>query len=150
MDTVEWFKYRWDQLGDISELLKAAAPRYTDPNDYLKELILGEEDKDLADKRLTILENLVIQDRESKMALLTEKGKRIAKQYLQDTDYTQLSDYPCSQNKRKKFRAYRMYLREVLNEHPALNLQEVYSLEEWEKWTDMNRNNPGLQLFTVY
>ena len=150
MDTIEWFKYRWDQLGDISELLKVAAPRFTDPNVYLKELILEEDDQELADKRLRILENLVIQDEEKKLEIDLKKGRLLAKQYLSETDYTQLSDYPCSQDKRKEYRAYRKYLRGVLDKHPSLDLMNVYSLKDWMKWCSDNRNNPALQLFTVY
>lgn len=131
-----WFKKRWDKMGDaaLTEVLKVAAPKYTDPNIYFEELILNEEDENIADKRLTVLENLILQDNASKMEVEMERLRIERNDMLYKTDFSQLADVPLSNVEKKEYRQYRKYLRElpVLIKREQVLQFKVLSFTEWK------------------
>lgn len=137
MDKKDWFKKRWERLGDISELLKVAAPQYTNPHKYYEDLIENEENDEIADKRLKVLESLVIVDEEEKLELELERLRVERDIALRQTDYTQLPDVPLASSIKQQYRAYRKYLRELprLVKNKQLEIG-VVSFEDWCEWME--------------
>lgn len=135
MDRKHWFKTRWDRMGEeaLRDVLKVASPQYVDPEIYFEELILEEEDETIADKRLTVLENLILQDKASKMEVEMERVRLERNRMLQLTDFSQLADVPLSNEEKKKYRQYRRYLRELpkLIEREQVLEFKVLSYTEW-------------------
>lgn len=135
MDRKHWFKTRWDRMGEgaLRDVLKVASPKYTDPEIYFEELIFNEEDENLADKRLTVLENLILQDNASKMEVEMERVRLERNRMLQLTDFSQLADVPLSNEEKKKYRQYRRYLRELpkLIEREQVLQFKVLTYQEW-------------------
>lgn len=136
IDKKNWFKIRWDRMGvdALREVLKVAAPKYTDPEIYFEELILEEENETIADKRLTVLENLILQDKSSKMEVEMERVRLERNRMLQLTDFSQLADVPLSNEEKKLYRQYRKYLRELplLIEREQVLKFEVLTFEQWK------------------
>lgn len=135
MEKEDWFKKRWKRLGDVSELLKVAAPQYKEPHKYFKELILEEENTELADRRLKVLESLVIIDKEAQLEIELERLRVERDEALRKTDYTQLPDVPMASSKKQEWRAFRQYLRDLpkLVQNKQLEIG-VVSFEEWLDW----------------
>lgn len=127
---------RWNNLGEkaIAEALVVAAPKYS-PERYLKELILEEENEHLANKRLSVLESILIKDEEEQVEIKINQLKPLRDQYLRDTDHSQLADAPYSSEEKKLYRRYRHYLRElplvIRNGHSKG--YEVVSFKEWKE-----------------
>ena len=137
MDKKEWFISRWKALGDMEDVLAVAAPAYKEPKQYLKELILEEENETLADKRLTVLENIVKINFEEVLKIKLKRLRFDRDSQLRETDYTQLGDSPISNENKKMYREYRLYLRELpfYVESNRIRLEEAkVTLLEWSKW----------------
>lgn len=132
----DWFKKRWGRMAieSLEEALKVAAPQYKDPTVFFKELVLEEENEDLADKRLTVLENLILQDVSSKMEVELERLRLERNDMLYKTDFSQLADVPLDGNEKKSYRQYRRYLRElpILIERKQVLKFEVLTYEQWK------------------
>ena len=136
-DKKEWFKKRWSRMAieSLEESLKVAAPQYKDPTVFFKELVLEEENEDLADKRLSVLENLILQDKASKKEVEMERVRLERNRMLHMTDFSQLADVPLSNDEKKSYRQYRRYLRElpVLIERDQVLDFKVLTYEEWKR-----------------
>ena len=132
----DWFKKRWDNLGEESlrEILKVAAPRFKDPDVYLQELILDEENEKIADKRLCVLEGLLQQSKASKMEVELERVRIERDRMLALSDFSQLPDVPLTNGEKKAYRQYRRYLRElpVLIERGQVTEFKVMDFKAWE------------------
>lgn len=127
MTNKEALKKRWDSLNITTEVLKAAAPQYQDPKVYFEELILKEKNYDLASKRITILETLLIQDKEQLLEIEIDKIRVKRDELLRLSDFSQLPDAPFSSEKKKQYREYRQYLRDLpsLHRHQQLTAGPV-------------------------
>lgn len=68
---------------------------------------------------------------ESKEGFEDMRSKRLEK--LLESDWTQIADVAMPQDKRKQYRAYRQYLRDLpsLHNEESILSAEVYSYEEW-------------------
>lgn len=136
IDRKHWFKKRWDRMGEeaLRDVLKVASPNYKDPSVYFKELIQDEEDESIADKRLSVLEGLILQDVASKMEVELERLRLERNNMLYKTDFSQLADVPLDGNEKKSYRQYRRYLRElpVLIERKQVLKFEVLTYEKWK------------------
>lgn len=141
MDT---FRERFDALGDIEELLSVAAPQYRSPEAYYEDLIANEKDKNLAEKRLRVLEDLLARTDEEKAEKALERLRRERNQILKDTDWTQLPDVPLDATQRKFYRKYREYLR-VLPEKVKVLGDRLLTYEEWLRWIETVRHTPGYE-----
>lgn len=135
MNKKDWFKKRWDKMGDaaLTEVLKVASPHYTNPDVYFEELVLNEENENIADKRLSVLENLILQDNASKMEVEMERVRLDRNRMLHMTDFSQLADVPLNNEEKKLYRQYRRYLRELpkLIEREQVLKFEVLTFDQW-------------------
>jgi len=147
LDTAEWTK-RFEALDDIEELLVTAAPQYQ-PYEYFKKYILEEEDKKLAEKRLKLLENLSISCEEDKLKLELRRLREDRDVLLKETDWTQLADNPLDSNKRKEYRKYREYLRNLPEDIKKGKLErKLMEFDGWKKWVESVRHIPGYESYT--
>lgn len=148
MDTKEWFKDRWEKLGDLTELLKVVSPKYRDPEVYLKELILDEEDEDLADRRLKALEMQSKVNEEQKIEIELQRLRLNRNKILLSTDWTQLPDSPFTSEQKHYYRKYREYLRNLPRDIIEERLPMVLmNFEEWNKWIKSVRNRPEYKTY---
>lgn len=136
MDKKKWFERRWAKLGNssLTEALKVAAPQYTDPDVFFKELVLDEENESIADKRLTVLEDILNKDKTSKMEVELERVRIERDRLLVISDFSQLADVPLTNDEKKLYRQYRKYLRElpVLIERGQVIEYIAMTFNEWE------------------
>ena len=147
MDNTEW-ELRFKALGDIEGLLKVAAPQYRSPQDYFTELIINEEDKNIADKRLKVLEDLSAKSEEDKLKLELERVVRKRDKVLQESDWTQLADAPLDNVSKRKFRAFRHYLRDLpKNVLSGKNESKCMKYSEWCIWIETVRHTPGYEQY---
>lgn len=119
-----WEKRFWD-IENLEDTLSVASPQYRDPQKYLDNLILGEDNPELAEKRLKLLEDFGAMSKEKTKRLERERAEReykaklkelriLRNDFLLKTDWTQsVTDSPLSQEERKNYRLYRKYLREL-------------------------------------
>ena len=143
MDTTG-FKDRFEALGDIEELLKVAAPQYRSPQVYFEELIANEKDKKLAEKRLRVLEDMLVRDEEERAEKALERLVRERNELLKETDWTQLPDVPLTQEDKKLYRKYRQYLRELPQDIKSGKLKcELKKFKEWKEWLTKIAYLPG-------
>ena len=135
MNKKQWFKQRWEKLGDLTELLKVASPEYRDPDKYLKELILEEEDEDIADRRLRALEGQLLITKSAKMEVELQRVRLERNKMLLNTDWTQVSDAPLSSSGRQLYREYRQYLRDIpeLFDRDQILELEVMDFNTWKE-----------------
>jgi hypothetical protein len=142
------FKERFEALEDIEELLSVAAPQYRDPKVYFDKLIANEKDKNIAEKRLRVLEDLRVRNEDEKREKALERLVRERDQLLKETDWTQLPDVPIEASEKKFYRKYREYLRKLPNNlrggNSSLRLMEY---PEWKKWVESVRHTPGFEQF---
>lgn len=61
--------------------------------------------------------------------------KNIRNQYLDETDYTQLSDSPLTSDEKKLYKEYRKYLRDY-TEKEEWWLENPLTFEDWQKTID--------------
>lgn len=61
--------------------------------------------------------------------------KNIRNQYLDETDYTQLSDSPLTSDEKKLYKEYRKYLRDY-TEKEEWWLENPFTFEDWQKTID--------------
>lgn len=139
MNDKEWFQTRWLRLGDVTDLLKVAAPGYTEPNEFYKKLILEEEDSKLADKRLSVLETLKLNNEEDQNKLKLERLRMDRDKLLIESDKTQLSDYPLSSEEKTLYRKYRKYLRDLPKKAIDSKNYIVMAYPDWKTWRVDNR-----------
>jgi hypothetical protein len=137
---------RFDALTGIEELLSVAAPQYRCPEVYFKELILEEENRTIAEKRLRVLEDMLAGDNKEKVRLALERLRRERNLLLKETDWTQLPDVPLEQKEKKAYRKYREYLRNLPSDIELGRLkQELLKYKEWKKWIEGVRYTPGYE-----
>jgi len=142
------FRERFEALEDIEELLSVAAPQYRDPKVYFDKLIANEKDKNIAEKRLRVLEDLRVRNEDEKREKALERLVRERDQLLKDTDWTQLPDVPLEASEKKFYRKYREYLRKLPNNLRKGNSSlRLMDFQEWEKWVDSVRHTPGFEQF---
>lgn len=148
MDTKEWFKDRWERLGDLTELLKVVSPKYHDPKVYFQELILDEEDESLAERRLRTLENQCKIDEEERIKIQLQGIRLKRNEYLKETDWTQLPDSPFTSDQKHYYRKYRQYLRNLPRDIEDKKLpMKLMDFEEWNSWVKSIRNTPEFQTY---
>jgi len=101
-------------------------------------MILGEKNIDLAEERMKKIEET---DRKWKIELQDQKRKeqveKIRKESwkkLRECDWTQIADEPLSQEEKKEWREYRVYLGNVeyLWQNKQINKLEVMEFEQWK------------------
>lgn len=68
---------------------------------------------------------------------MKESVKRIRNSYLQQTDFTQLSDAPFTVEEKAEYAEYRKYLRDYTEEENWW-LQNPKTFEEWKSLTNQN------------
>ena len=149
MGTVEWFKNRWKALGDVTDLLSVASPEYRNPDKYLEDLILNEPNKNLAERRLSMLEDMLISNEEDRKTLELQKVRMTRNDLLAETDKTQLPDFPLDSKEKGRYRKYRQYLRDLpklINTGKIISMS-VLTYEDWNKWIESVRHTPGFETF---
>lgn len=147
MDYTEW-ELRFKALGDIEELLKVAAPQYRSPLEYFNKLIKEEPNKNIAEKRLRVLEDLKVNNEEERIKLALDRIIRTRDKSLKDTDWTQLADVPLDSLEKKNYRSYRSYLRDLPKNVKSGKLEvKCMSFKEWKKWIEKVRHEPGFNSF---
>ena len=139
MDRLESLKRRWDNLKITEEILQAAAPQFKDPKVYFQKLIVEEKNYDLASKRLTILESLIIKDKQELLLIEVEKVWIKRNEQLVKSDFSQLPDVPLTSEEKKKYREYRQYLRDlpelVLHQKKHIGPIEFIEYVDWKEKT---------------
>ena len=143
MNKKEWYAERWAALGDLTEVLKSAAPGYTDPNKYFIELILEEKNETVAEFRLELFEKVRSIDLEKQKEIELQKLRNRREVLLKDSDKTQLSDFPISTEERLKWRKYRQYLRDITEANN--NNYNIMSFIEYCKWREDNKYRLNLE-----
>lgn len=133
----KFFKKRWDNLSSesLSEILKVAAPAYQDPDVYFQELIMEEKNEKVADRRLKVIEKLLIEDEAEKLEIDMERIRIERDRMLSLSDFSQIADVPLTQDERKAYRQYRRYLRElpVLIQRGQVVDMRVMDFRDWRK-----------------
>lgn len=133
-------------MGDIEELLSVAAPQYRSPEIYFQELIANEKDKNIAEKRLRVLEDLLARTEEEKAEKALERLRRERDQLLRDTDWTQLPDSPVNASEKKLYRKYREFLRNLPSNTKVVG-NKALGYEQWLRWVESVRHTPGFEKF---
>lgn len=147
MDNTEW-EQRFKALGDIEELLKVAAPQYRSPKEYYEKLIKNEPNVKIAEKRLRLLEDLRVKNKEDKLRLELDRVVRERNSILKDTDWTQLADAPLDSNQKKLYRKYRQYLRDLPEGIQKSTLDmECMLFDKWRGWIEEVRYIPGYEKY---
>jgi len=142
------FRERFEAIEGIEELLSVAAPQYRDPEVYFTELIANEKDKNIAEKRLRVLEDLVARSEEEKAQKALERLRRERNELLRNTDWTQLPDAPIPQQVKKFYRKYREYLRELPEIYKSSKFgKAAMRYDEWLQWLETVRYTPGFEKY---
>lgn len=142
------FKERFEALEDIEELLSVAAPQYRDPKVYFDKLIANEKDKNIAEKRLRVLEDLRVRNEDEKRERALERLVRERDQLLKDTDWTQLPDVPLDASEKKFYRKYREFLRNLPNNLRSGNSSlRLMCFLDWKNWVKTVTHTPGFEQF---
>ena len=142
------FRERFEAIEDIEELLSVAAPQYRDPETYFTELIANETNKNIAEKRLRVLEDLVVRSEEDKAKKELERLRRERNELLRSTDWTQLPDAPLPQQVKKFYRKYREYLRELPEIYKSNKFgKAAMRYDEWLQWLETVRYTPGFEKY---
>lgn len=148
MNRRDWFIQRWKNLGDVTDLLKAAAPNYQDPKVYLEKLILEEENEKLADQRLKILENLKQYSIEERLQVFLQEIRYKRNELLLKSDFSQLPDAPLTSEQKKQYREYRQYLRDLpkhIETSKRLDVK-VRDFKDWKEHREKTKYSPHLEL----
>lgn len=149
MNETEW-DLRFKALGDISDLLKVAAPQYRSPKEYFQKLIVEEENKAIAEKRLRLLEDLKADSEEEKINLQMERIRRERDKNLKNSDWTQLADAPLDSQEKKEYRKYREFLRELPELVKDSKVEShCKTFIEWKSWVKNIRHTPGYEKYVL-
>lgn len=143
MNKKQWYIERWNALGDLTDILKAADSKYTNPKTYFDMLILGEPNEKLAELRLEMLEKVKNIDKDKEQEILLQKLRNERFELLAKSDCTQLSDFPISPEERVEWRKYRKYLRDLPSTYN--NNYTVMTYIEWSKWRKDNKYRLNLE-----
>jgi hypothetical protein len=130
---------RWLNLFDSNYSFAQAFPKIPNKSLFFKEKILEEKDFQLAEERMRKIEEvdrkwkLELQDQKKREKI--EKIRKEAWQKLRDSDWTQIADEPLSQEEKKEWREYRVYLGNIeqLWKNKQILKLEVMSFEEWQE-----------------
>lgn len=148
MSKRDWYIQRWKNLGDVTELLKAAAPNYQDPSVYLQRLILDETNPSLAEKRLKILEDLKLETIQEKLDVFLQEIRYKRDELLLKSDFSQLPDVPLTSEQKKQYREYRQYLRDLpkhIETSKRLDVR-VRDFKDWKEHREKTKYSPHLEL----